>query len=649
MSVLQYIIHHEEVITFIELRARLCRDLPPGAEGASMADAPKERWGFAMPNVRRVLSLPLAVVLVAFSLAACNVSPSSRTAAESTNAVTLAGFAFSGGESIAIQAVDQNTGALVSQGAAVSASSGASFKTPSGFAYKLYPWTFNAGVLAPNFWAPQTIIPDLETSQGHLEIFASSHGSNLPTFSQAAFNSLMASGLDPLTGGAKYADGDSTVLFDQNGVGNGPETGWVNAQGMISDSHSPYYSPVAWSVGSYSVQGKTIYGLICTPTTGGSNPIVIYNHGGIVVGGVNVGGNLNGSVTTSGWTEQPSTGPDELGQCIDWAKRGWVVAMSAYRGESVSIASASPDFAANSWTSDGDGEFCLGEVTDTLALADLVLNHSSSIKVGSPSHEVPLNVNGKLLMYGYSHGGCVTYRAVEQGAPVTAFAVIEGFTDMSLNYLNWRAAGQSEQASATAAGAFTTSGGYFLPDASGVMGYNWRSAHYFASRGDLKIQKFRTMPILILHGDVDFGNPVFLDEPALISADIGATNIFVGPKGFPEPTSQPCIAGPVGAPIPGTVTAPTASCPISFMAMNAGDPCVSATTPPLEMPLCKVVALPLAPAAGEPQQLHYLVVFHNMNHTNGGLAIKYTFDRFVELNLDRQPGCDGLEIDCASD
>jgi hypothetical protein len=54
---------------------------------------------------------------------------------------------------------------------------------------------------------------------------------------------------------------------------------------------------------------------------------------------------------------------------------------------------------------------------------------------------------------------------------------------------------------------------FYLPDASGVMGYNWRSAHYFASRGDLSIQKFETMPILILHGDVETGNPVPLDLP----------------------------------------------------------------------------------------------------------------------------------------
>jgi hypothetical protein len=111
------------------------------------------------------------------------------------------------------------------------------------------------------------------------------------------------------------------VLFDQSGVGSGLETPWVTVQGMISDSHSPYYSAVAWSVGYYTVEGgKKIYGLICAPTTGGPYPVVIYNHGG--TDSTN-GGNITGVVTAAGWTTQPPGAPDGLGQCLDWAKRGW--------------------------------------------------------------------------------------------------------------------------------------------------------------------------------------------------------------------------------------------------------------------------------------------------------------------------------------
>jgi hypothetical protein len=604
-----------------------------------------------------MLSIRTAFLLAAYlPLAACVTSPLSRTVtsplsrtnAESSNAVTLKGYTLSPGQAITIQAVDQNTGNLDTRGTATSATSGTSYKTSSGTSYTLYPWSFDASVLPANFWSPQSIVADLATSQGHLEIFASAGNNTFDTFSEAAASSALASGEDPATAGNQYSDGKSTVLFDQSGVGSGPETPWVTVQGMISDSHSPYYSAVAWSVGYYTVEGgKKIYGLICAPTTGGPYPVVIYNHGG--TDNTN-GGNITGVVTAAGWTSQPFA-PDGLGQCLDWAKRGWVFATSSYRGESVNITSSSPEFPSSTWTSDGSVEFCMGEVTDVMALTDLLANHASAITVGSTSEKVPINVNGKLLMYGYSHGGCITYRAVEQGAPVTAFSVIEGFTDLRLTYLTGRNAGLTPEQAAFGSGAFQPGSvvSFYLPDANGVMGYHWRSAHYFASRGDLSIQKFKTMPILILHGDVDTSNPVPLDQPAEISADIGATNIFVGPTGVSPPSSQPCIDGPVGAPLPSTLTAPNKSCPISFTLMNTGDPCVNGSTPPLELGLCKVLLLPLTPPPGQPQQLHYLVVYHNMNHTNGGLAIKETFNRFAEQNFDRQPGCDGLQINCATD
>lgn len=595
-----------------------------------------------------MFNIRVAFLAVAYlPLAACVTSPLSRTNGESSNAVTLKGYTLSPGQAITIQAVDQNTANLNTLGTVTAAASGTSYKTSSGTSYTLYPWSFDAGVVPANFWSPQSIVADLATSQGHLEIFASAGNNNFDTFSEAAAQSALASGEDPATAGNQYSDGKSTVLFDQSGVGSGPETSWVTVQGMISNSHSAYYSAVAWSVGYYTVEGgKKIYGLICAPTTGGPYPIVIYNHGG--TDNTN-GGNITGVVTAAGWTTQPVNAPDGLGQCLDWAKRGWVFATSAYRGESVKVTSSSPEFPSATWTSDGSVEFCMGEVTDVMALTDLLVNHASAITIGSASQKVPINVNGKVLMYGYSHGGCITYRAVEQGAPVTAFSVIEGFTDLRLTYLTGRSAGLSPEQAAIGSGAFQPGVSFYLPDATGVMGYNWRSAHYFASRGDLNIQKFKTMPILILHGDVDSGNPVPLDQPAEISADIAATNIFIGPIGISPPSSLPCIDGPAGAALPPSLTAPNKSCPISFTLMNTADPCVNGSTPPLELGLCKVLLLPLMPPPGQPQQLHYLVVYHNMNHTNGGLAIKETFNRFAEQNFDRQPGCDGLQINCATD
>lgn len=626
-----------------------------------------------MLDFQRLIAATAIVLLPgaahAFTAPGVVTSPSSRIASESSTPVKLNGFVGAPGLKITIQAVNQNTGSLVTLGTAVSSNTGTAYTTSSQQHYKIYPWSFDAGVLAAKYWAPQTIVPDLATGQGHLEIFASAEHHDFGTFSEAAYKSMLTSGEDPGTAFVKYSDGKSTVLFDQDGVGNGPGSSWNTVQGMISNSHSPYYSAVAWSVGYYTVQGKKIYGLICAPTTGGPYPVVIYNHGGTDRGDIDLGGTdkgngggITGVVTAAGWTTQPPASPDGLGQCLDWAKRGWIFASSSYRGESIYIQSSSPEFAtpAAPWTSDGGVELCSGEVTDVLALTDLLMHHTSSITIGSPNEKVPLNSNGKLFMFGYSHGGCITHRAVEQGAPVHAFSVIEGFTDFKLTYLNVfnnaapvhniDVAGFGSGAGKPSAGNF--SNGFYYPDANGVMGYNFRSAHYFASRGDLNIQKFKTMPILIFQGDIDIAvvngvnvlNPVFLDEPTELAADIGATNIFVGPGGsVSAPTSQSCIAGTVGAPFANPAQPPSASCAVTFTTMDTADPCLSPS--PLGLfGLCKYLPIPLSPS-----QQHYFVVYHNMNHVNGGLAIKETFNRFTETNFSRQPGCDGLQINCDSD
>ena len=119
-------------------------------------------------------------------LAAAVTSPSSRTVGNPANAVTLQGYVEKAGQTVTIQAVDQNTGALVTLGTTKAAMSGTAHTTPSGTHYTAYAWSFPAGVLALNYWAPQKIVADLATSQGHLELFATAGGQNLDTFSRAA-------------------------------------------------------------------------------------------------------------------------------------------------------------------------------------------------------------------------------------------------------------------------------------------------------------------------------------------------------------------------------------------------------------------------------------------------------------------------------
>ena len=593
-------------------------------------------------------------VLGALPLASCVTSPLSRTPADSLAPVVISGYVPANGDKVTVQAIDQNTGAPVTLGQVASTGPGITHTTSAGTTYTMYPWSYPAGVLAPHFWSPQDIVDDLKTAQGHLELIASDGGNPFATYSPGAVQAAMAAGgtLGISTGG--FSDGNSTVLFDHNGTGSPAHGPWVNAAGMTLTPPG-YTQKVAFSVGSYTVQnGVPIYALICAPTSGGPYPIVIYNHGGIDGPASPTGGDLSGNIA-SGWTTQPTTGPDSLGQCLDWAKRGWVFATSAYRGSSVNITSAGSTFFTGK--SGGSPEFCLGEVTDVLALTDLLANHAGSIAIGAPGSTVKPNVNvGKLFMFGYSHGGCITYRAVEQGAPVSAFSVIEGFTDLRLTYLTARQLGATTDVAAAVSGAYqpgtTTT---YQPDAAGVMGYNWRSEHYFASRGDLGIQNFKTMPILIVHGDneVDIDpmsqavtpNPTSLSQAWLISPDIGARNIFVGPAAL-APTSEPCIDGPAGAPV-ATLSAPNKTCPISFTAMDTADPCTNGAQWYL-MP-CAALTLPLTPPAGLPVQQHYFVVFHNMNHINGGLGFLATFGKFVFTNFAHTAGCDGLVVNCAND
>jgi len=104
-------------------------------------------------------------------------------------------------------------------------------------------------------------------------------------------------------------DGQSLVIFDNRGVSNNASTDpWV-----VDFKPAVQPAGVQWEIGHYKVEGKKIYGIVCRPTT---NPMekhktVIINHGGF---------ELN---------------ENSLNYCIASAAGGWVVAMSAYRGEQI--------------------------------------------------------------------------------------------------------------------------------------------------------------------------------------------------------------------------------------------------------------------------------------------------------------------------
>ena len=132
---------------------------------------------------------------------------------------------------------------------------------------------------------------------------------------------------------------------------------------------------------SYRSDGYRIFGQVCRPKAAGAFPVIVNNHGGAV----GLGPEWNG------------------GSCASAARNDLVTVQSSYRGED---------------GSEGPIELCLGEVTDVLEMMTIALRK-------------PYADPARVVMWGASHGGCVTTRAVQRGAPVLAAVDVFGITDMA--------------------------------------------------------------------------------------------------------------------------------------------------------------------------------------------------------------------------
>jgi dipeptidyl aminopeptidase/acylaminoacyl peptidase len=140
---------------------------------------------------------------------------------------------------------------------------------------------------------------------------------------------------------------------------------------------------------SYRSGGLLVFGQLCRPKLAGPHPVHIMNHGGFA-----------GLASWNG------------GNCADAARNGWVAAESSYRGED---------------GSEGAVEVCLGEVDDVLRLLEIV-------------RAQPYASAQRVLMSGISHGGCITLRALQRGAPVQLAVDIFGPTDWASAYRGWQQA-----------------------------------------------------------------------------------------------------------------------------------------------------------------------------------------------------------------
>ncbi len=176
---------------------------------------------------------------------------------------------------------------------------------------------------------------------------------------------------------------------------------------------------VKWQIGNYWSDGLRIYGLVCTPVSlPGPYPVAILNHG------------LEVTQTGPGQFVFPAIKAFGLTGCTTMASNGWLTAISTYRGEYISETVSAARIPIGGMvpfphrpytftaTSDGNLELCLGEVDDVLNLLSAV----TALPDANAKH---------VLMWGHSHGSCITERAIERGAPVQIAVSIDGPTDFT--------------------------------------------------------------------------------------------------------------------------------------------------------------------------------------------------------------------------
>ena len=247
------------------------------------------------------------------------------------------------------------------------------------------------------------------------------------------------------TSGERDATVDATVPAD---AGPPLDTTWLGAETTLDDGQIRI-EKVRYRSGSLTIAGQ-----VCRRVNmAAPAPVMIVNHGG-----------FDGIVDWNG------------GPCASLARdHGYVVAQSSYRGED---------------GSDGAIEVCLGEVDDVLALTHIVLAQ-------------PYADPDQVMMYGASHGGCITLRAIERGAPVHSAVALVPPTDFAALHAFWQAGLSDPGASELERNVWTTLS-EVVETAAGKpaaepAAYAARSPLSFATELDAL-----AIPMLVLHGTTDY-------------------------------------------------------------------------------------------------------------------------------------------------
>lgn len=398
-----------------------------------------------------------SAIAVALCATGCLWSPASHSHRENTETIPMSGWALGPNKPITIKARNYDTGAIDPVGSVLSGAT----ESPAGSG--LYPWSFTSTALARRYWAPSNLGVTAK-SIGRAELSAVQEGTQLLTFTEAAQScaaSKIYAGETLGNAGSQCSDGTEVILHDNSGVYTAPEpVSWTEVSTRLVGSPA-----VKVSVIKYVSDGDDVYGLACMPTSGTHLKTAIYNHGGM--GGV---------------SEADASG------CVWWAQNGWVSTMSAYRGETVVVPTAW-GMGGTSWLSGGVVETSLGEVKDVLRLVEIT--------------RAQPNVNlSKILLWGASHGGAITLRALESGARVNAAIALAPATDWAQTFND--CIGNPDPVCAFIVNSANPPASFLAGMLGGTPAtqpnaYAWRSPTFFprdlAARKDVKIA--------IMHGIAD--------------------------------------------------------------------------------------------------------------------------------------------------
>ncbi len=373
---------------------------------------------------RRDLSLTLALLAPLLAPLSGCISNTSGSVQQSTDTVTINGYTNAPNQTVQFALRNRRAAAV---GATPTESQLGSYTFSGGFFHfvpltavtaatevsagsGLYAFsvTVPSSMLPASAWASQAddgrLFGGLRASLGRLEIVTRAAGSSTPLLTYTAAAQTCAGNTSTQAAARACADGDSLLLFDNDGVGVAAATSTFTTVTSTPSFLVPDTGGVTMEIGRYNVPGvpSLVGGIVCKPGT--SMPTagwktVVLNHGGFELD------------------------RGALDACVNWARAGYLTALTTYRFER---ATALPVPTGPHYTypaevelltaSGNPAELCLGEVTDALRWLDLVRAR-------------PDTDDANILLWGYSHGACVTLRALEQGAKVKAAVSVAAPTD----------------------------------------------------------------------------------------------------------------------------------------------------------------------------------------------------------------------------